>query len=215
MYLLAWTPFSQDQPVIGLIWSQSFSHPQSKPWAQSREKVGVAVTYWVGGCTNGKERDRNLGTCSLPESCLLSPWRILRVFRPRFHAPSRCQHPHRESELTPGQQQQQHGETGHFSWGAPGATLDVVGKWRNQGKEENSWPPLSASLAGRQPRLHKFIGVQGKGSSQSMCVGIDKQLEWVPWKSQNPCTLALSSHSVSGPDSPDNLWKPEDAEPRA
>lgn len=34
----------------------------------------------------------------------LSPLRILRVLCPRLHAPSRCQHPHRESELTPGRQ---------------------------------------------------------------------------------------------------------------
>nr|AEY82391.1 HDAC3 splicing HDAC3delta [Mus musculus] len=37
----------------------------------------------------------------IPSPNCFSSLRILRVLCPRFHTPSRCQHPHRESELTP------------------------------------------------------------------------------------------------------------------
>lgn len=61
----------------------------------------------------------------------LSLLRILRVLCPRLHAPSRCQHPHRESEFTPGQQR---GEAEHKGGGRPGEVQDEIREMREETK---------------------------------------------------------------------------------
>lgn len=73
------------------------------PWAQSREKIGQLLCRCSGW--EGKRLGSLVSCLSQSEPYfLLSSPRILRVLCPRLHTSSRCQHPHRESELTPGQQ---------------------------------------------------------------------------------------------------------------
>ena len=139
--------------------------------------------------------------------------RILRVLCPGLHAPSGCQHPHRESEFTPGQQL---GEAEHKGGGAQESSR----MWEiRETREENlshhylcyqlggspgestgsqGWEEGQLPAGGFQLRckMGLQLGLQGQKAATSIDIlGVT-----------GSCSLSIPHpQPVSGPDPPDNL----------